>query len=362
MSRDDQLRDPPEDAAHHVPEGGGAGARVAESLGTVPDELLVVEVAEPALQPEYQHGDGRGERQRQVERDRLHAQFAGERGGDEAHQAGHRLNERRQVLDHHRRRVLAPLIGDVDVEVERLEEDVGEGDDDADAPQVGDDGRLLTQDVHLRLDVAQRDLQLPAADADVLVDEVLPPEHRHEQQADGERPPVDVDAHRRPRDVAEEDVLREAGGGGGRRGGGGGVSALVVAALALGHTRAALVEAARDLHADVGRLELAEQQDDDARRLNDEGGEVADVPDDALHLVVLGGSLQLLLPSLRVVYCGTERGHWQGGRWEVEDDALHSYWLLISIFIRNRTPHNIYANKKWPTFIFLSGTIESSKV
>ena len=72
---------------------------------------------------------------------------------------------------------------------------------------------LLSEDVHRSLDVPQRDLELAAAQTDVLLDEVLPPHHRNQEETDGERPTVDVDTHGRPRRLTEQDVRREVGGG-----------------------------------------------------------------------------------------------------------------------------------------------------
>ena len=72
---------------------------------------------------------------------------------------------------------------------------------------------LLSEYVHRRLDVPERDLQFPAAQTDVLLNEVLPPHHADQEETDGERPTVDVDTHRRPRRLAEQDVRGEVRGG-----------------------------------------------------------------------------------------------------------------------------------------------------
>ena len=72
---------------------------------------------------------------------------------------------------------------------------------------------LLSEDVHRRLDVPQRDLELAAAQTDVLLNEVLPPHHGDEKETDGERPTIDVNTHGRPRRLTEQDVRGEVCGG-----------------------------------------------------------------------------------------------------------------------------------------------------
>ena len=72
---------------------------------------------------------------------------------------------------------------------------------------------LLSEDVHRSLYVPQRDLELPAAQTDVLLNEVLPPHHGDQEETDGERPTVDVNTDRGPRRLTEQDVRREVRGG-----------------------------------------------------------------------------------------------------------------------------------------------------
>ena len=63
----DEFGEPPEEAAQHVPVGRVRGRRAAETLGTVPHELRVAEVAEVALKAQHQQRDGGGQHERQVE-------------------------------------------------------------------------------------------------------------------------------------------------------------------------------------------------------------------------------------------------------------------------------------------------------
>ena len=49
MPGNDEFGEPPEEAAQHVPVRRVRGRRAAETLGTVPHELGVAEVAEVAL-------------------------------------------------------------------------------------------------------------------------------------------------------------------------------------------------------------------------------------------------------------------------------------------------------------------------
>ena len=74
----------------------------------------------------------------------LHAEFAGQHGDDVADESGDDLYQGRQVLDHDIAGDLTAAIGDVDVELERVEEDVRERDDDTEAPETRDHCRGIT--------------------------------------------------------------------------------------------------------------------------------------------------------------------------------------------------------------------------
>ena len=56
------------------------------------------------------------------------------------------------------------------------------------------------------------------------------------------------------------------------------------------------VESSRDLHSNVERLELAEEQDDDGRRLREERSEIDDVPGHLLDAVEARHFIDLVLP------------------------------------------------------------------
>ena len=86
----------------------------------------------------------------------LHAEFAGQHGDDVADESGDDLYQGGQVLDHDIAGDLAPSIGDVDVELERVEEDVRERDDDTEAPETCDHCRGII--MVLMLDFPKKDL------------------------------------------------------------------------------------------------------------------------------------------------------------------------------------------------------------
>ena len=73
----------------------------------------------------------------------LHAEFAGQHRDDVADESGDDLDQGRKVLDHDIAGDLTASIGDVDVELERVEEDVRERDDDTEAPETRDHCRRI---------------------------------------------------------------------------------------------------------------------------------------------------------------------------------------------------------------------------